>query len=473
MLISAIALAIMLFEHLSIPLPLSDLRTPALYERVAAEPGDFALLEVPPGWRNGARVAGKVDTLIMQQLWNQTSHGKRVLGGNTSRNPEFKFQYFSENPTLALLIALTNAADLPQHVALREELAARPITDEDRALAGDLAAMLRIRYVMVHRDKVPPETEQALRALLPLDLVGEDGSLALYRITDDRTAPRAFRLGDDASRVVLAEGWSPPAGEPGVYAQRSEVRLLLPLPAEKTKIRLKGRSLAPSQQVSLVVNGREIASAFMPDEPSWLALDVPGEPERPPLSDVRLRFSALAPVAELAEGRWAVGGTGAQSPVSILARSAGEETGDFAHLYVDGVDLSLDERGYNLVALDPLYGDVVAQAAFDTHADPTAGSRLAAWVAGLPPGSIVAGAVRDEASMSLPEEALTALRSLGVADDLSGRFRWSHAFIGAAGAPAGSAVEALDGIRPAQVSVGLPVSAPQVAAWLSDVAVGE
>ena len=90
----------------------------------------------------------------MQELWNQTAHGKRVLGGNTSRNPEFKFQYFSEDPTLARLIAQTTAADLPQHDALRAALAAEAVTDEDRARARDWAAFLDLRYVMVHRDKL-------------------------------------------------------------------------------------------------------------------------------------------------------------------------------------------------------------------------------------------------------------------------------------------------------------------------------
>jgi hypothetical protein len=469
----ALILAGLLFEHLSIPLSLSDLRVPELYARVAADPGDFALLEVPPGWRNGARVAGKMDTVIMQELWNQTAHGKRVLGGNTSRNPELKFQYFSENPTLALLIASTNAADVPQHQALREVLASREITDEDRTQARDLAALLRIRYVMVHRDKIPSETERILQQVLPLELVDESGDLALYRVAGSQVAPQAFPLGADAGRLVLAEGWSPPTGARGVYAERPEVRLLLPLPPGRTKVRLLGRSLAPDQQVSLVVNGQEIASGLMPEETGWLALDVPGTAGRPPLSDVRLRFSRLAPVVELQDSRWAVGGTGAGSPVSVLARSAGEETGDFAHLYVDGVDLSPNERGYNLVALDPLYGDVVAKAGFDTHADPAASSRLAAWVKALPPGSIVAGAVRDEASMSLSEEAVAALRTLGVTTDLRDHFRWGHAFLGAAGAAPGSALEAVDGIRPAQVSAGLPVSSSQVAAWVSEVAVGE
>ena len=83
----------------------------------------------------------------------------------------------------------------------------------------------------------------------------------------------------------------------------------------------------------------------------------------------------------------------------------------------------------------------------------------------------MAGAVKDEASMNLSRPAVEALASLGVAADLRGRFRWGHAFVGAAGAPAGTALEAIDGVRTAQVSVGLPVSAPQVAAALVEVSI--
>ena len=96
-------------EHISTPLPLSDFRIPSVYQRLAAETGDFTVLELPTGWRNGARVLGKSDVLIMMQQWYQTAHGKRRLGGNTSRNPAYKFQYFSETPLLADLIALMNA----------------------------------------------------------------------------------------------------------------------------------------------------------------------------------------------------------------------------------------------------------------------------------------------------------------------------------------------------------------------------
>ncbi len=462
----AAILIVLLFEHLSLPLPASNLgNVPALYDIVAAEPGDFTLLELPLGWRNGARVAGKQDVLIMQQLWYQTSHGKRLLGGNTSRNPEFKFQYFSENPTLARLIALTNAADLPQHDALRATLAALPVTDDDQAAARAWAAFLNIRYVMVHRDKLPFETEALLRELLPLTMAAEEGDLALYRVTEPLTQSSVFFPGTDQGRSILGEGWSPPAGDSqpaSVYAQRHEARLLLPLPPDATTIRLDGQALASGQSVRLVVDGRAVGEQSWPQGQRQLEFIVPADPARPPLSDVRLRFALVTPVAELAQQLSRPG------PVGVLVRSAGQETGDFAHIYIAGVERSLNQRGYNLVAFDPVAG-VLAAASFDTHADPTASAGLARWVAALPAGAAVAGAVRDEATAQLTEEGVAALARLGVAVDLRGRFRWGHAFIGQVGAAPGAAREAIDGVLPAQVSSGLPLSEPEVAVALERV----
>ncbi len=460
-------LAVLLFEHLSLPLPASNLgNVPALYDIVAAEPGDFTLLELPLGWRNGARVVGKQDILIMQQLWYQSRHGKRLLGGNTSRNPEFKFQYFSESPTLARLIAVTNAADLSQHDALRATLAALPVTDDDRATARAWAAFLNIRYVMVHRDKLPAEAETLLNNLLPVTAVAEEGDLALYRVSEPLAQSRVFLPGTDQGRSILGEGWSPPAGDSqsvSVYAQRHETRLLLPLLPDATTIRLDGQALVSGQRVRLVVNGRAVGEQPWPRGQKQLAFAVPADPARPPLSDVRLRFAVVLPLTVLAQQ---LGLSGASD---ILVRSAGQETGDFGHIYVDGIDRSPNQRGYNLVAFDPVTGSVLAAANFDTHADRTASAGLARWVAGLPAGAAVAGAVRDEATAQLTEEGVDALKSLGVTVDLRGRFRWGHAFIGQVGAASGAAVEAIDGILPAQVSSGLPLSEPQIVVALERV----
>lgn len=465
-------LVLMLFEHLSAPLPTFDLRVPALYEHIAQEPGDSALLELPLGWRNGARVAGKQDILIMQQLWYQTLHGKRVLGGNTSRNPEYKFQYFSEQPALSRLIALTNSADLPQHDALRAALAATPVTGADRTEARRWAAFTDIRYVMVHRDKLPASAQALAKDLLPLTLVAEDGPLALYRL-DPEDPPATYRLASDADRMALAEGWSSVApgasgadgdgNELGVFAERNEVRLLLPL-RDARSLTIRAGSLMPAQEMTLVVDGRAVGSSALSMQPGPLTFPLPATPARPPLSDVRLRFSRTIDAAEFGLRLSRAG------PVGLLIRSAGQEAGDFGHIYLDGRDVSPNLRGYNLVALDP-NGRFLSAANFDTHADADASRRLAEWVRNLAAGTIVAGAVRDEASMDLGQDAVDALHGLGVSMDLRGHFRWGQGFIATAGAGAGWAqpVEGSDAVRPVQLSFGFPINEPRLAAQVFEI----
>ena len=474
---AGILLALLLFEHLSAPLPSSDLRVPALYERVAAQPGDFAVLELPPGWRNGARVAGKQDVVIMRQLWNQTAHGKRVLGGNTSRNPDYKFQYFSEHPTLARLIALTNAADVPQHDALRAALAGTPITDEDRRLAREWAAFANIRYVMAHRDTMPPETEAAAVDLLGLTLVAEEGPLALYE-TAPAIPPATYRIGEDSGRMALGEGWAPvPAAAVGAadeplpaFAQREEARLLLPI-GDATRLRMVASALMPRQRMRVTVDGDDLGERAVSFAKTELLFDIPPRPNRPPLSDVRLSFSDSVPFDQFAMLLSRSG------PAGLLAQSAGQETGDFGHIFVNGRDVSPNQRGYNLVALNEM-GAVTEVANFDTHADPAASAALAAWIRRQPTGAVIAGAVRDEASMALGQDAVDALRALGLQTDLRGRFRWGHAFIATVGGATGDAVvwwgqtqERSDGIRPAQVSIGLPLSEPRVVGQVFEVQV--
>jgi hypothetical protein len=65
--------------------------------------------------------------------------------------------------------------------------------------------------------------------------------------------------------------------------------------------------------------------------------------------------------------------------------------------------------------------------------------------------------VKDDASGHLGVEVVRALASLGVAGDLRGRYRQSHAFVGVKGAPPGSAAEALRP-RAVEVLVGEPES---------------
>jgi len=114
---------------------------------------------------------------------------------------------------------------------------------------------------------------------------------------------------------------------------------------------------------------------------------------------------------------------------------------------------------------------VLDSAHFDTSGDGEASDALAAWVGRWPAGTIVAGAVNDEASLQLGEAAVHALRTLGVATDLRDHFRWSHAFIGATGALPGAAIEAATLIRPAVIALGAPVDGENVYGGLASLSI--
>jgi hypothetical protein len=67
--------------------------------------------------------------------------------------------------------------------------------------------------------------------------------------------------------------------------------------------------------------------------------------------------------------------------------------------------------------------------------------RLADYLAGLPEGTIVVAAVKDEASRELSAEAAAAWQLVGARADLRGCFRCAHALIGVRGAAPGTALE--------------------------------
>ncbi len=476
-----------LFEHLAVPLPLNDFQVPEIYRRLAQEPGDFAVLELPTGWRNGARVLGRADVLIMMQQWYQTVHGKRRLGGNTSRNPAYKFQYFTQAPLLGDLIGVMNA-DRP-HLAPVIQDQWDQLVARNRALAQEVLDFLDVRYVLLHVDRSPPALVRFVEEALPVtleetwqgpDWTGAPSTIRLYRVLSEDPAgssePRVQELqpATELGRLYLAEGWSRFGLQGRVrYATRARPGLLLDLPAAGGTLTMT--VYGPASLVDLRLNGVRLpwaAQAAQGDRQEIRAQIPPGVAVQP-VDRLTLVFQDLrahptwmdAPTRGQAHP---IGETGAALPPlhAIVAVSAGEEVGNFAHIYVTneqmaGVDVALGQRGYNLVALDG-QARVLDRVAFDTHGDPRASAALAEWIRRWPPGTIIAGAVQDEASFRLGEEAVQALQAIGVATDLRGRFRWSHAFVGVVGAAPGTAVEESALLRPADAVVGLPIDSPAI-----------
>ncbi|NUQ39280.1 MAG: hypothetical protein HUU23_16160, partial [Caldilineales bacterium] len=224
---AALLAALLLFEHLSIPLPLSDFRPPAPYLALAADPAPGAVLDLPIGWRNGFNVFGKSDTIIMFTQWYQTYHGRPRLGGNTSRNPEQKFQYFLEHPVIGVLAALQDG----------REVSAADFAHA-QALAPAWLRHLNLRHLIIHRDEVPPDFEQKLARLLPLDFVAAEGGVARYiaRWPQEQNQVE-ISAGDPGIAAYLDRGWgaavvlpvaAPFSGQSVRWAGRARPTLILP-----------------------------------------------------------------------------------------------------------------------------------------------------------------------------------------------------------------------------------------------------
>lgn len=460
-------LTVLLCEHLALPLPLSDMRIPDVYHTIARDEGDFTVLEIPLAWRNGYRMTGTLDQAMMFVQWYQTAHRRPILGGNTSRNPELKFQYFTESPVIQSLIAIETGHQLDDATLQR-----------DRELAPDVLRFFGVRYVVWHSPR-NPQNRAALDAarayiehVFPLtkfyDTTDENGQTIAYRVHDLPPANQTIiDTRNPLVRLYFAEGWGALSDERWVWAQRRQARLFVRYDASRpATLSMRVFAPMPDQRVAVYVNGNFVDTLALSAGWSESTLNLKPETLNVGMNEIVLHFDRLMPATRMPEmaSTYLIARNGPPSPVNLVVRSAGNEVGDFAHIYVNGVDVAKNARGYNIVVINEQSGAVEASAAFDTFKSAEESTRLAQFIAQIPDGRIVAVAVRDEASRYLTQDAVDALRAIGAREDLRGKWRWSHAIIGVKGAPLGSALEAANAIAPAQLVVGIGAMEPNVAA---------
>jgi hypothetical protein len=435
------------FEHLAVPLPLTDATVPDWYYTLADEPGDFAILEFPLGWRNSFGVFGVERT---QAQYYQSVHQKRLPSGNISRNPPFKFDYFRRVPIF----------DSIAQLELYEKVDAARV-EQDMQLANDLIYFFDIRYLVFQptiANRPPysdtrPQVEAYVQQVFPIDGVyqGEDG-FTVYRVA--QPAPRtrlSIDFGTDAALLYQGEGWSrnEVIGDASAnWAEAQRVRIFVPL-REVGDYQMSLRALAfayqgsREQTVTVTVNGHRLPDTF-PLGPYWeeRAVTLPGEYLKAGLNEVVLEFAYAVAPRQVLPGDYSVGNTGVTSPVEISVNSAGLSAGNFAYITVKDQDASTHRRGYNVAVIDPHSGAVVEKAGFDTWANEYEAQDLADFVTQIPEGYIVAVAVQEDGAAHLTEAAVRALLSLGAQIDLRGTEHRSHAIIGVKGAAPGTALEA-------------------------------
>jgi Interleukin-like EMT inducer len=393
---------VLVVEYARMPMPYELEASPAraVDAVLKADLTDVAVLEWPPN----------VEVVDVDAMFRSLAHGKRVVNGLSGFVPA----------ALRDLSSLLSAPEAPFPAAAQTAL----------------QRIYPLRYLVVRL------TDHHLaRAWAP----------TWHRLR--RAPPHLLRhhgtYGDDDLYEILA------VPERGLFLERwVSYDFLVDHPVMEASARPLARQPGRAAWVEVALNGRPLTRVPL-DGPRSLRLRLRPPYHRAAPNVIRLTYGydRIGPVSGQAE----IGTTGIRSPVDLAVVSGGQPHGDLGSVRVNAVERARNGRGYNLVALDPA-GRVLDVETFDTFFDPSAAGRLAIWVDALPSGTIVAGAVRDEASGRLDGLAIRALRTVGVRGDLRGRFRDSHAFVGVKGAVPGTALE---GAGPRRVALAVGETHPE------------
>ncbi len=149
---------VLLFEYWNGPYPGLELTVDPIYQQLAQEPGNFAIIDLPMGRRES-----KDYTLY------QTFHQRPIVEGLSGRTPPEAYNYIAGNPLLAQWQA--------QQPLDCGTLSAATITSALQQLLND-----GFRYVIVHHDGAPPP--KAFATYFTAAPRFADDTLSLYALSD-------------------------------------------------------------------------------------------------------------------------------------------------------------------------------------------------------------------------------------------------------------------------------------------------
>ncbi len=469
-----------LYEHLAVPAPLSDARIPAVYTQIAADPAPVSVMQLPLGWRNSFGTFGAERT---QLQYFQTAHGKPMLGGNISRAPDFKMDYFKR---IALFQAIRT-------VEFGGELDEALLTAA-QAEAADLMYLYNTGYVLLY----PPIPERKpyadnwqatwdfVKATLPLapePFWAGDG-IEAYRVVQPQGGDSfTLDLGAPSTFPYRGEGWDDAAEDrlnetTAIWATAMQSRLFLPLrqvdPAATYTLSLRTHPYtypgAAQQHVQLRVNEWAGSSEALVDGWNELQWQVPGSALVDTLNRIELQWAWSAVPREVLGGSRQIGTTGVELPVDadLTAFADGGWMALFDEAGVQ-LDASAGRRGVNVTVLDG-NGVIVEKAGFDTEANAFESEKLAAFLGTIEAGLPVLVVSYGNATANLTADAVAALRNLGADVTLESLQGQQFAIIGVQGKEAGRANLVIDAER-AYLSLSLARDRRPLAAAVDQISI--
>jgi hypothetical protein len=166
-LIGAVVAVLLVFELWPAPRTLYSAEVSPVYDRIAADPRPVRVLVLPFGVRDGVWEAGNFRP---RSQYNQTQHGKALIGGYLSRISRKRVAAMRDNyPTLDALIKLSEKSPLdPSVKAVLEESGDRLVTQAN------------LGYVVIDERFIAPDRARMVIDALKLREVQRDAHLALY-----------------------------------------------------------------------------------------------------------------------------------------------------------------------------------------------------------------------------------------------------------------------------------------------------
>jgi len=269
--------AVLVAEYLAIPIPVFEAGVRPIYDAIAADSGDFTVVEIPG-----------IEQVPGHLMYHQTAHGKRIFMGTAARVPSEKTDYYFGLHLVRPLVDLRKGK-----IQLTSAL-----LEQEKPLAPLVARFLDIRYFVVDRGYAKRGVLAFLEQVLPTERVADDGNRVLLRVREDALPALPFSVdpGAPESRMYFESGWSRPEKEGDTHFRWANKRystVVLRRPSGSVDELVLNISPFETESQEVTVHFGNVHLGNVVLEPGWNELRWTLPPRDKKIERLELRWSSI------------------------------------------------------------------------------------------------------------------------------------------------------------------------------------
>jgi hypothetical protein len=271
------ASVVLVVENLAIPIPVFAAGSDPIYERVAADPDDVTVVEIPG-----------IEQIPGHLMYHQTVHGKRIFIGFAARIPREKTDYYFGLHLVRPLVDLRKGK-----LTLTPEL-----VEQEAPLAPRVARFLDIRYFVVDQTYAKRGVLDFIEQVLPTERVIEGDDRVLLRVRDDALPALSSSMdpGAPESRMYFESGWSRPEKDGDLsfrWANGQYSTILLRRPSAPADELVLNISPIDAKTQEVTIHFGDVRLGHVALEPGWNELRWLLPPQNKKIERLELRWSTI------------------------------------------------------------------------------------------------------------------------------------------------------------------------------------